>query len=146
MYQIKLRSKAASEIQLAKEYFFFDRVTHWLKQLADEAEHGESHMSGDLDEFLHAINEVERSADDFRKGHWTESFRRFRDATVMDRIRMLLVSLRRREPPWRMAVAVTWFTGILDSLDAEVHVFYEIDHLNRLIIINKFTGLPGQGH
>jgi len=60
-------------------------------------------------------------------------------------VRAVIAVLRRRKAPWQLAVAVTWFSGIIGTLDAEVHVYYEVDHVRREMVIVKFTGLPGQG-
>lgn len=146
MYRIRFREQAAEEIDLARQYYFFERVHEWLKELAQEAAAGTTSMSGNFEEFLSTLDQLEQLSTGVANGHWAESFRRFRDATAMERLRALLVVLRQRRAPWQMAIAVTWFSNILETLDAEVHVFYEIDHVNRMIVVNKFTGLPGQGH
>jgi hypothetical protein len=140
-YSIRFRSRAKDELEESCDIYggtFRGQVLDWLAQLAEEAEHRQSFSSIDLQELLNTI------ADDPAEiKQLTSSWGRWLQAPFMDKLKAILVVLRKRCPPWEFRASLQTFT-VIDTFTSEVHVLYEVDHVHRQVILTKFTGLPGQ--
>jgi len=78
MYKIRFREKAADELQFARDYFILDRVSNWLKELAQNASQSGGTLSVDFTAFLEA---TESATEDIADGDWKRSLKKFRRST-----------------------------------------------------------------
>ncbi len=145
MYRIRFRESARDEFQYAKDYGLAERIVDWLKNLAESAERGRNINAIDFRTFLEEGIESLEAEPGTLESNWKTSLRRFWEVENIDKLRALLHVVRHRSAPWQMAASVAWFGGILGHLDAEVHVYYEIDHVEKQLVVVMLTGLPGQG-
>jgi len=145
VYRIRFKEDAKDEFQFAKDYGLAERVVNWLQHLAESAEQRRNTNAIDFHDFLKDVDALEHALGDAPTTNWKLSYSRFKAAELHNKIRALLHIVGRRSAPWQFQASVTWFGDILGHLDAEVHVLYEVDHVNKQITILMFTGLPGQG-
>tara|TARA_R110002049_G_scaffold4601_5_gene32152 strand:+ start:220358 stop:220801 length:444 start_codon:yes stop_codon:yes gene_type:complete len=145
VYRIRIKESAKPDFQFAKDYGLAERVVAWLNELAEEAEVRRGTKAIDFTDFLEDVAAIENVLTEPIAPSWKLSYRRFCKANFASKLRALLHCVRRQSAPWRIQATVTWFAGILGHLEAEVHVLYEVDHVNKQIIVLMFTGLPGQG-
>lgn len=144
MYRIRFRESAAAEFKLARDYSIQDRVIAWIKDLASAECEKNATNSADLERLLKAIEDIESIQVDIENGDWRKSLFKFRKSPLLEQVKAILIAVHRREPPYRLKAAVIWMSGIVGTLDAEIHVVYEVDHVKKEIVVVKFTGLPGQ--
>lgn len=143
MYSIRFRERAKRELADAVEIYgneFRANCSTWLQDLAKNAQDKDEAGSIDLGSALsEGIEMIEM------KGAWKRSFQRFWKAAPLEKLKALEFVLRQREPPWQFRSSAIWFGEILGVISAEIHVYYEVDHVQKSITITMFTGLPGQG-
>lgn len=104
----------------------------WLDGLIQDAEHRDWSTSLDATEIL------EELLGDGTRPETTlqRNLRRLRSATVMERLRAILVVVRRRCPPWQFRTASRWFV-LLGSIPVEIEVYYEVNHVDGRVIFTS---------
>jgi hypothetical protein len=141
-YDIRYQRDAKADLDSALGTYGADfqaDMMGWLAQLAKEAEAKEHTLSLDFEQVLGTLEQVASST----TGSWQHSWRRFKGATWATRARAILALVRLRKPPWELRASRHWF-HVLGSFNAEVFVYFEVDHVNKRIIVRLFDGLPGQ--
>lgn len=123
------------------------KIEGWLGKLAEKAERKEDSETQDiLDALERGLDElevdnpkrqIERQASIFWK--------RWKDASLLAKVKALLTGLKNRQSPWRLTYAVQRFRFAGDACTCDVDVFYEIDDVRKWIIVREFAGLPTQG-
>jgi hypothetical protein len=140
-YATRYRERAKRELEHFTGPYdeeFRQALHSWLNQLAAEAQGKNYSLSIDA---LDLLNAVEEGAD---PGDWPGAWKRWKEASWRDKLRALLVILRKRRPPWEFRGAVQTFPVLSGAFHCEVHALYEVAHVDRQVIFTKFTGLPGQ--
>jgi len=122
----------------------------WLQDLADEAEQKENSISTDAKEFLtNAKQFIESLGINEAVKVPRIGVERWLEEGAREKFLAILVLLRERCSPWEIRIAMEAFliskSGSYASSDspAIVSVFYEIDRVNRRIVVLAFPDLPG---
>lgn len=68
---------------------------------------------------------------------------RFWNASLRDKARGFLRLIETGEFPYDIRVQLRWFRPV-DTVANEVFVYYEVDHVERIVVFTKFAGLPGE--
>jgi hypothetical protein len=139
-YRVKYHREAKSSLDAAQHDYgptFRQETNAWLSELVSEAERGNHSLSVDAKELLEAAADADPQS-------LRRSWKRWLSAPALDKLRALLVIVRKRCPPWELRAAPRLFS-VVDSFSCEIVAFYEIDHVEGRVIFRHFDGLPGQG-
>ena len=142
-YRIRFRARAKADLQIAKQYStqFSDDLDAWLTEIAASCQRRDSSNSIDLIELLdHGTKAIEHST------AWEKAWKRWWSAAPFEKLKALVVFLRKRCPPWELRATSKWFTGILGAFDCDVCAYYEVNHVAGEVVFATFTGLPGEDH
>ena len=104
----------------------------WLVFLADAAERASDAASVDALEILE-----QAAGDEPGSSPWKYSWETFKKANGLERLRALLVVLRKRCPPWEFRMSCNWFS-LLDCIAVEIQTYYLIDRANMRVIFHLF--------
>lgn len=107
----------------------------WLSRLAAEAQ-GRKHTIS-----IDGRTLIETIANHPDPEMWTSAGRRWFEAPIVAKIKAIGVLLSKRCPPWEFRASVKTFR-FLGPCTYEAIVFYEIDHVERRIIITTLD-VPG---
>jgi len=137
-YSIRFFQRARDELdRCCEDYPAFGReLWTWIRRIA-AAEAAEDRSAS-----IDIVDVVQEGLEDGGSS-WRYSWRKWWEASPLDKIRAAYVVFRKRCPPWRLRLAVDWLL-LLERMPFEVHVVYVADHVAKGIIITKFDGLPGQ--
>jgi len=137
-YSIRFFRRARAELDRCCEDYptFGQEILAWIRRIAAAEEAGDGSASIDI------VDVVEEGLKDGGVG-WKYAWRKWWEASPLDKIRAAYVAFKKRCPPWQLRLAVDWLL-LLERMSFEVHIIYVADHVNKRIIITKFDGLPGQ--
>lgn len=138
-YSIRFKRRARTELDECCETYgeaFRNDIWSWLRDIARRAEAGDALDSIDAVELLDEALEHDEQ-------QWRYALRRWREATLTDRIKASFVAFRKRCLPWRLSFAEGWFQ-VLGRFDCSVGAHFVVDHVNKQIVFVLFDGLPGQ--
>ena len=131
-YKLKYHTRAKAE----KEYLcstygqnFAKDFENWLTLHVSEAEKKAFNASMDA---LDVLNQIDRLAET----KWCSQVKRFQDATVLEKMKAIAVVLTKWCPPWELRYAHSYFK-LLDRIDAEIEVFFFVDHVKQRVIFTK---------
>lgn len=122
---------------------FLKSVESWLQDLADEAEQNEHSLSEDARDLLTALENDPKAAIPFT------GWNRWLSEGIHEKIVALMIVIRDRCAPWefRMAMQVFLIPNPVSDMPADspaiVSAFYELDRVNRRIVVTAFPELPG---
>lgn len=143
-YTVFFRASARKELNDCCDTYgtgLHDDIVGWLRGLAVAAERNDGALSIDLGSVLEDIaDEVAAGAISRR---WKYAVQKWRASNVWGKVKGFIAFLKTRRPPWELRSSICSFT-FLERCRCEVHVYYEVDHVNRRIVVAKFDGLPGQ--
>ena len=142
-YRIRFRARAKQELLIAKQYGveFSEELDSWLADIAEACHRRDSSISIDLIELLdEGTQAVENSS------AWKQAWKRWRNAAPVEKLKALVVFLKKRCPPWELRATSKWFTGILGVFDCDIHAYFEVNHVAGEVVFTMFTGLPGEDH
>lgn len=131
------------DLQLARDYFIATEIKQWIRRLADEAVEKSAKQSLDFAEILEMLCDEFASEKTTTMNPWAFSWKQIRRVSIVESIKALLVTIRRREAPWQIRAAINYF-DVLSCIGCEVHIIYEVDHVRKRIIVTHLDGIPGQ--
>lgn len=111
-------------------------VQEWLKRLAHEADGGTYRLSIDAWALFEAV------ANNPNPTAWTRASKVWLNAPLMTKIRAIVAILSTRRPPWEFRAASETLQ-FLGTCSYEATVFYDIDHVERRIIVTTLDLPPG---
>ena len=133
-YSYPFRRSAAAEYDACCNIYSCHSVLHALfREIADAAQQQDTGKSVDAIEVLDQMQNLSQ---------WNYSWRRFQAANGLQRLTALLQLLKSRRPPWELRMwpaSLVFLDGIFRR---EVHIYYEINHSAKQVVITKFVGLP----
>jgi hypothetical protein len=141
-YRIQSRKRAKQEKETYVNDYdvqFKAAFESWLVDLAKAAEKKDQSLSS-----IDATELFEIFSNDVQSGAWTRAWRRWQQSPWKEKALALWVVISKRSPPWQFRAAAKVFSVLDGVFSTEVHVLYEVDHINKVIIITKYSGLPGQ--
>lgn len=137
-YTIVYRKKAKIEFAKFEDIYGNDvskMILDWLGTLAQEAERKQYKISFDAKTLLEMI-ENEPNPD-----RWGKAFERWLNESTRSKIKAILTVLSSRRPPWEFRRS-EFAMRFLDYCRYDAEVYYEIDHVEKRIIITAID-LPG---
>ena len=141
-YKLRFERKAKAELEASCSVYlaeFSKEIRQWLSTLASEASEGKYLISQDFTQILEDVLDDEH----FDPQSWVGSWRRFLQASAKEKVKALYVAVTRFKPPWQTRVAEQQFS-VLGIFSTDVKVIYQLDHVNKHMIVRMFFGLPGQ--
>jgi len=138
-YRIFFERHAWDELSQAQEDYgteFREGTDQWLRQLATEAETRDYELSVDLVEWTNSVLSSSPSS-------WGHSWHRWLGSRFGVQLRALLTLAKKRCPPWELRTSPERFT-VLGCITVDVLVHFEVDHIDKRVIMRQFLGLPGQ--
>ena len=143
-FTVSYRSRARTELKACAAMLgpaFLVSVEAWLQKLADEAEQNKQNHSDDAHKFLTELGGAVDAVPEMGLSRWlTEGMR--------EKVLAVLVTLRDRTPPWGFSMAEEVFlipntkSSIPPDSPGVVAVCYEVDRINKRIIVTMFPELP----
>jgi len=133
-YRIRYRARAKAELKSEVRVYgqhFDKQINDWL---ADLSELPESDSSIDVQDVM----------EQFEKSSWQESFKYFRNRGYWEQLKAAVEVMLKRRPPLEVRGSMRWIELIMDSLPTEIQIYYQVDHVNKQLIVVKFDGFPGQ--
>ncbi len=137
-YAIRYRKRARVALDNCGEIYGASLAAplhKWFGRLAAEAQGQNYTISLDAKTFLETV------ADNLDPEKWAGAGRRWLDAPILAKVKAIGVLLSKRCPPWEFRASVKAFR-FLGSCTYEATVFYEIDHVEKRIIITALD-VPG---
>lgn len=141
-YAIAFRKKARDEFNVACDYSqdFCEQMNAWLSELAAACEskadnQSTANMADMLDEIADASESLSK---------WKYILRKTNEASFWSKVRAFAFLIRNRKPPFEIRTSIRWFHRVLGVFNVEAHVYYEVDHVRKRIVIAAFSGLPQQ--
>jgi len=137
-YAIRYRKRARTALDNCRGIYgasLTGPLHKWLSQLAAEAQGQTYTISFDAKTFLETV------ANHPNLEKWATAGRRWLDAPVLAKVKAIGVLLSKRCPPWEFRASVKTFR-FLGACTYEAVVFYEIDHVEKRIIITALD-VPG---
>lgn len=134
-YSVKYERRAKTEKEWLCETYgqqYSEQLEVWLGQLASEAAAGKSpRASDDLFDILE--KGLDRAENE--KGQWAYFARRWREAGILDRVRALLVAIKRRRPPWRCRGASRAIPALESRINIPTDIIYEINDVKKWLVV-----------
>jgi hypothetical protein len=137
-YAIRYRKRAKIALDNCCQIYgpsLAEPLHRWLAHLAAEAQGRKYSISLDGKTFFETI------ANNPDPEKWIGTGRRWLDASAVAKIKAIGVLLTKRCPPWEFRAALKTFR-FLGQCTYEVMAFYEVDHVEKRIVITTFD-VPG---